>query len=52
MFSIDKNKSTLTITLRVKCLYLEFFWSVSPYIFVFNLNAGKYGPEKLVTLVT
>ena len=28
-------------TLREKCPYSEFFWSV------FSPNAGKYGPEKL-----
>ena len=28
-------------TLREKCPYSEFFWSV------FSTNAGKYGPEKL-----
>ena len=40
-----KNKHTLTITLRVKCSYSGFFWSVSPYLFVFSLNAGKYRPK-------
>ena len=40
-----KNKHTLTITMRVKCSYSEFFWSVSPYLFVFSLNAGKYRPK-------
>ena len=29
------------LTLREKCPYSEFFWSV------FSQNAGKYGPEKL-----
>ena len=41
-----------TKTLREKCLYSEFSWSVfprirteySPYLSVFSSNAGKYGP--------
>ena len=40
-----KNKRTLTITLRVKYSYSDFFCSVSPYHFVFSLNAGKYRPK-------
>ena len=32
------------VTLREKCSYTEFFWSVFP---VFSPNAGKYGPDKL-----
>ena len=45
-------------TLREKCPYLEFFWSVffphsdwirrdTPYLSLFSLNAGKSGPEQL-----
>ena len=49
-------------TLREKCPYLEFFWSIfsriwteygeisvtpyTPYLSVFSLNAIKYEPEK------
>ena len=33
------------VTLREKCLYMEFFWTVFP---VFSPNAGKYGPKKLI----
>ena len=42
--------------MRKKCPYSELFWSVfsriwteygrdTPYLFVYSLNAGKYGPE-------
>ena len=44
-------------SLREKCPYSEFFWSVFariqtehgeiPYLSIFNPNVGKYGPEKL-----
>ena len=41
-------------TVREKCPYSEFFWSVFSRIWteygeisVFSPNAGKYGPEKL-----
>ena len=43
-------------TLREKCLYSEFFWSVffriltdtnARYLSIFSPNMGKYGPEKL-----
>ena len=37
-----------SVTLRKKCPYLEFFWSVFSRIWTkFSPNAGKYGPKKL-----
>ena len=43
----------LDMTLREKCRYSEFFWSVFSAFglntekYIFSLNAGKYGPGKL-----
>ena len=47
---------SLTITLREKCSYLEFFWSVfscicteyGEILSVFSPYAAKYEPEKLL----
>ena len=38
---LGSAKKRLRLTLREKCPYLEFFWSV------FSPNAEKYRPEKL-----
>ena len=50
------------LTLREKCPYSEFFWSIfsafglndTPYLSVFSPNAGKYGTEEppIRTLIT
>ena len=38
-------------SMRKKCLYSELFWSVFSHMqteygeILFNMNAGKYGPE-------
>ena len=57
LFSYNGGRDSQQTTLREKCPYLKFFWSVfsrirTEYgeirsISVFSPNAGKYGPEKL-----
>ena len=45
----------MNLSLREKCPHTEFFWSVLSRIrtkYVFNPNAGKYGPEKTLYLDT
>ena len=52
----EKTKSSLQETLRKKCLYSEFFWSVFsricteyPYLSVFSPSVEKYRLENLWT---
>ena len=41
-----KCRYVINLSLREKCPNTEFFQVLFSLIRVFNLNAGKYGPEK------